>query len=136
MCWPVEYGGQAKSPWYQFILAEEFTMAELPYGRGTASMIGPAIQRFGSETQKEKYLPQIWSGEMTLALGYSEPNAGTDLASLETMGTKDGDDWIINGQKLWTSGAHTSTHVWLAARTDPATAASRSRATAGPRATL
>lgn len=119
MCWPVEYGGEAKSPWYQFILAEEFTMAELPYGRGTASMIGPAIQRFGSETAKEKYLPKIWSGDITLALGYSEPNAGTDLASLETMATKDGDDWLINGQKLWTSGAHVSTHVWLAARTDP-----------------
>lgn len=119
MCWPEEYGGQGKSAWYQFILAEELTLAELPYGRGTASMIGPAIQRFGSEEQKAKYLPQIWSGDMTLALGYSEPNAGTDLASLETMASKDGDDWIINGQKLWTSGAHVSTHVWLAARTDP-----------------
>lgn len=120
MCWPEEFGGEGKSAWYNFILAEEMTKAELPYGRGTASMIGPAIQRFGSEAQKEKYLPQIWSGDMTLALGYSEPNAGTDLASLETSAAKDGDDWILNGQKLWTSGAHTSTHVWLAARTDPA----------------
>lgn len=119
MCWPEEFGGEGKSGWYNFILAEEMTRAELPYGRGTASMIGPAIQRFGSEEQKQKYLPQIWSGDMTLALGYSEPNAGTDLASLETAATKDGDDWILNGQKLWTSGAHTSTHVWLAARTDP-----------------
>ena len=119
MCWPKEMGGEEKSPWYQFVLAEEFTRAELPYGRGTASMIAPAIQRFGSEPQKEKFLPQIWSGDMTLALGYSEPNAGTDLASLETAAVKDGDDWVINGQKLWTSAAHVSTHVWLAARTDP-----------------
>lgn len=120
MCWPKEMGGEEKSPWYQFILVEEFTRAEIPYGRGTASMIAPAIERFGSEEQKRKYLPGIWSNEITLALGYSEPNAGTDLASLETMATKDGDDWVINGQKLWTSAAHTSTHVWLAARTDPA----------------
>ena len=119
MCWPLEFGGQGKSGWYNFILADEMTKADLPYGRGTASMIGPAIQRFGSEAQKEKYLPSIWNGDMTLALGYSEPNAGTDLASLETVGTKDGDDWVINGQKLWTSAAHVSTHVWLAARTDP-----------------
>ena len=120
MCWPKEMGGEQKSPWYQFILVEEFTRAEIPYGRGTASMIAPAIERFGSDEQKRKYLPGIWSNEITLALGYSEPNAGTDLASLETMATKDGDDWVINGQKLWTSAAHTSTHVWLAARTDPA----------------
>ena len=119
MTWPVEFGGEGKSPWYQFILSEEFTAAGIPYGRGTASMIGPAIERFGSDEQKAKYLPPIWSGDMTLALGYSEPNAGTDLASLETMAVKDGDEWVINGQKLWTSGAHVSTHVWLAARTDP-----------------
>lgn len=119
MCWPVEFGGQGKSPWFQQILAEEFSLAGIPYGRGTASMIGPAIERFGSAGQKTKYLPQIWSGEMTLALGYSEPNAGTDLAALETLAVRDGDDWVINGQKLWTSGAHVDTHVWLAARTDP-----------------
>jgi alkylation response protein AidB-like acyl-CoA dehydrogenase len=119
MTWPVEFGGEGKSPWYQFVLSDEFTAAGIPYGRGTASMIGPAIQRFGTEEQKAKYLPPIWSGDMTLALGYSEPNAGTDLASLETMAVKDGDEWVINGQKLWTSGAHVSTHVWLAARTDP-----------------
>jgi alkylation response protein AidB-like acyl-CoA dehydrogenase len=119
MCWPLEFGGQGKSPWYQFILSEEFSLAGIPYGRGTASMIGPAIERFGTGEQKAKYLPGIWSGEISLALGYSEPNAGTDLASLETMAVRDGDDWVINGQKLWTSGAHVDSHVWLAARTDP-----------------
>ncbi len=119
MCWPPELGGEGWSQWYHFILTEEFAKAEIPYGLGTASMIGPAVDRFGTEAQREKYLPGIWSGDITLALGYSEPNAGTDLASLETAAVRDGDDWLINGQKLWTSGAHTSTHVWLAARTDP-----------------
>lgn len=120
MCWPKDLGGQERSPWYQFILQDEFGRAGIPYGRGTATMIGPAVQRFGTEEQKAKYLPGIWSGEIQCALGYSEPNAGTDLASLETVASRDGDEWVINGQKLWTSGAHTSTHVWLAARTDPA----------------
>src|SRR5262249_53333442 len=69
--------------------------------------------------QKKKYLPGIMSGEMVLALGYSEPNAGTDLASLETRAVRDGDEYVINGQKMWTSGAHNSTHVWLATRTEP-----------------
>ena len=118
-CWPEELGGEGKSQWYQFVLVEEFAKAEIPYGLGTASMIGPAVHRYGTDEQREKYLPQIWNGEMTLALGYSEPNAGTDLASLETMAVRDGDEWVINGQKLWTSAAHMSTHVWLAARTDP-----------------
>jgi alkylation response protein AidB-like acyl-CoA dehydrogenase len=82
-------------------------------------MIGPAIERFGTDEQKKKYLPGLWSGEITCALGYSEPNAGTDLASLETRAVRDGDEWVINGQKMWTSGAHMSTHVWLAVRTEP-----------------
>lgn len=119
MCWPKDLGGEEKSPWFQFILQDEFGRAGIPYGRGTATMIGPAVQRFGTEAQKAKYLPGIWSGEIQCALGYSEPNAGTDLASLETVAARDGDEWVINGQKLWTSGAHTCTHVWLAARTDP-----------------
>lgn len=119
MCWPVEIGGEGKSPWFRYILGEELSLADIPYGGGTSGMIGPAIERFGTDEQKAKYLPDIWSGRMTLALGYSEPNAGTDLASLETMATRDGDDWVVNGQKLWTSGAHVDTHIWLAARTDP-----------------
>jgi len=119
MCWPRDLGGEEKSPWYQFIIQDEFARAGIPYGRGTATMIGPAVQRFGTAAQKAKYLPGIWSGEIQCALGYSEPNAGTDLASLETVASRDGDEWVINGQKLWTSGAHTATHVWLAARTDP-----------------
>jgi len=119
MCWPREFGGEAKSPWYQYILFEELHAHGVPYTLGTAGMIGPAIMKFGTEAQKNKYLPPIWSRAMRCALGYSEPNAGTDLASLKTKAVRDGDEWVINGQKLWTSGAHLSTHVWLAARTDP-----------------
>src|SRR5439155_241970 len=78
-----------------------------------------AINRYGTEAQKRKYLPGLWSGELIAALGYSEPDAGSDLASLKTRALRDGDDWIINGTKMWTSAAHRATHVWLAARTDP-----------------
>jgi alkylation response protein AidB-like acyl-CoA dehydrogenase len=74
---------------------------------------------FGTEEQKKEYLPGIWSGEIRFAIGYTEPNAGTDLASLQTRAVRDGDEWVINGQKIFTSEAHVSTHVWLAARTDP-----------------
>ena len=119
MCWPEELGGEGRSQWFQFVLTEEFAKAEIPYGIGFGSMVGPAIHRFGTEAQREKYLPGIWSNEITICLGYSEPNAGTDLAALETLAVKDGDDWLINGQKLWTSAADTASHVWLAARTDP-----------------
>jgi alkylation response protein AidB-like acyl-CoA dehydrogenase len=119
MCWPVALGGEGKSLWYQFILSEELSYAGIPFSRGTASMIGPAIERFGTEEQKRAYLPGLWSGDIICALGYSEPNAGSDLASLETRAVRDGDEWVINGQKMWTSGAHNSTHVWLAVRTDP-----------------
>jgi 3-oxocholest-4-en-26-oyl-CoA dehydrogenase alpha subunit len=119
MCWPREFGGEGKSPWYSYILFEELHAHGVPYTLGTAGMIGPAIMKFGTEAQKTKYLPSIWSREIRCAFGYSEPNAGTDLASLKTSAVRDGDEWVINGQKLWTSGAHYSTHVWLAARTDP-----------------
>ena len=119
MSWPTELGGEGKSPWYTFILMEEFARAELPYQVGFASMVAPAIQKFGTDAQREKWLAALWSGEVTVALGYSEPNAGTDLASLETLSVRDGDEWVINGQKLWTSGANSVSHIWLAARTDP-----------------
>ena len=119
MCWPEELGGEGKSQWFQFVMTEEFAKKEIPYGSGFGSMVGPAVHRFGTEAQREKYLPGIWNNDITLCLGYSEPNAGTDLAALETLAVKDGDDWLINGQKLWTSAADTASHVWLACRTDP-----------------
>lgn len=117
--WPIEDGGEGASPWYRFILAHELRYAGIPFSRGTATMLAPAITRFGTEEQKRYYVPRLWSGEITCALGYSEPDAGTDLASLKTRAERDGDDYIINGQKIWTSGAHSASHVWLATRTDP-----------------
>jgi alkylation response protein AidB-like acyl-CoA dehydrogenase len=119
MCWPKEYGGDGKSPWYQFILIEELEYWGLPYGSLSVTSVMPAITAFGTDEQKAKYLPGIWKGEISFAIGYTEPNAGTDLASLQTRAVRDGDDWVINGQKIFTSEAHVSTHIWLAARTDP-----------------
>jgi len=119
MCWPEKYGGQGKNPFFQFILIEELDYAGMPYGSLSVTSIAPSIMAFGTEEQRQTYLPAIWSGEASFAIGYSEPNAGTDLASLETRAVRDGDEWVINGQKMWTSQAHVATHVWLAARTDP-----------------
>jgi alkylation response protein AidB-like acyl-CoA dehydrogenase len=119
IAWPVEYGGGGKSPFYQFVMVQEFSYAGIPYGGLSVGSMAPAIMNFGTEEQKKRYLPSILDGDMTFAIGYSEPNAGTDLASLQTRAVKDGDEWVINGQKIWTSGAHSSTHLWLAARTNP-----------------
>ena len=119
MCWPKEQGGEGKSPWYQFILIEELEYWGIQFGLLSVSSVAPSIMAFGTDDQKKKYLPGIWDGTTSFAIGYSEPNAGTDLASLETRAVRDGDDWVINGQKIFTSGAHTATHIWLAARTDP-----------------
>src|SRR5690606_37379204 len=98
---------------------EEFSYGGIPFGGMSIGSVAPALMNFGSEEQKEKILPGILDGRITFALGYSEPNAGTDLASLQTRAVKDGDEWVVNGQKIWTTGAHNSTHIWLAARTDP-----------------
>ena len=117
--WPVEHGGEGASPWYRYILAFELRYAGIPFSQGSANMIAPSITRFGTEEQQRTLVPKIWSGEITCALGYSEPDAGTDLASLKTRAVRDGDEYVISGQKIWTSGAHRCSHVWLAARTDP-----------------
>jgi alkylation response protein AidB-like acyl-CoA dehydrogenase len=119
MCWPVEYGGEGRDPLYRFIFIETMEYWGMPYGNLTFTSIAPTLIAFGSEAQKKEYLPGIWKGEMRFALGYSEPNAGTDLASLRTRAERAGDDWIIQGQKIWTSLVESSTHIWLAARTDP-----------------
>jgi alkylation response protein AidB-like acyl-CoA dehydrogenase len=117
--WPVEYGGGGRDPLYQFIFIETMEYWGMPYGNLTFTSIAPTLMAFGSESQKREYLPGIGRGEIRFALGYSEPNAGTDLASLRTRAERAGDDWIIQGQKIWTSLAESSTHVWLAVRTDP-----------------
>lgn len=119
MCWPVEYGGGGRDPLYRFIFIETMEYWGMPYGSLNFTSIAPTLIAFGSDAQKKKYLPGIWKGEVRFALGYSEPNAGTDLASLRTRAERAGDDWIIEGQKIWTSLVEHSTHIWLAARTDP-----------------
>ena len=119
MCWPVEVGGGGRDTLYQYIFVEEMEYWGMPYGNLTFTSIAPSILAFGSEAQKQQYLPGIYRGELCFALGYSEPNAGTDLASLRTQATQEGDEWVIQGQKIWTSLADVSTHIWLAVRTDP-----------------
>jgi len=93
--------------------------AGLPYDSLSVSSVGATIMSFGSEQQKRAWLPKIQTGEMTFAIGYTEPNTGTDLASIQIRAVRACDDYVINGQKIYTTSAHVSTHVWLAARTDP-----------------
>ena len=119
ICWPVEQGGQGRSLLYQFLFVEEMEYWGMPYGNLTFTSIAPALNHFGSDAQKRRYLPGIYRGELGFAIGYSEPNAGTDLAALRTSAVRDGDRFVINGQKIWTSLADVSTHIWLAVRTDP-----------------
>jgi len=119
--WPPQYGGRNASLAEQVVLNEETTYNRVGATKalGSVMLLGSSILRHGSEEQKQKFLPIIRAGEMNFCLGYSEPEAGSDLASLRTRAVRDGDEWVINGQKLWTTGAHLSDWVWLAARTDP-----------------
>jgi len=117
--WPKEYGGLAKSSIEQLIMMEEFDLVGAPNLSLTVTSLGPTIIRFGTEENKQTWIPKIISGEVELALGYSEPDSGTDLASLQTRAVLDGDEWVVNGQKIWNSAAHVCTHEWLAVRTDP-----------------
>ncbi len=117
--WPKEYGGLDKTAVEQLILIDELEYAGAPPIPLTVTSLGPMVIRFGTEENKKQWLPQITRGETTFALGYSEPDAGTDLASLQTRAVLDGDEWVINGQKIWNSEAHLATHEWLAVRTDP-----------------
>ena len=119
MCWPREAGGEGRSLLFHYLFVEEMEYWGMPYGNLTFTSIAPSINHFGSDAQKQRYLPGIYKGELGFAIGYSEPNAGTDLASLRTSAVRDGDVWVINGQKIWTSLADVSTHIWLAVRTDP-----------------
>lgn len=118
--WPKEYGGGGYGPVEQQIFANEVTRAEVPYPLITLQTVGPTLMRYGTDAQKEFFLPRILAGECHFAIGYSEPEAGTDLASLRTTAVPDGDHYVVNGQKVFTSGAHHADYVWLAARTDPA----------------
>ncbi|MGB2694195.1 MAG: acyl-CoA dehydrogenase family protein [Dehalococcoidia bacterium] len=118
--WPVEYGGAGLTTMQQFIMNEEFAESRAPQvgGFGT-SMIGPTLIIHGSEDQKKEHLGRILSGEVQWCQGFSEPESGSDLASLQTRAVRDGDDFVINGQKIWTSGAQFAHWMFMLARTDP-----------------
>jgi alkylation response protein AidB-like acyl-CoA dehydrogenase len=118
--WPKEYGGAGMSPGEQFIFNEEMALNRAPAGGGFGiTMIGPTLILYGTDEQKAEHLPKITAGEVTWCQGYSEPGAGSDLASLQTRAVRDGDDYVINGQKIWSSGAHRADWMFLLARTDP-----------------
>jgi alkylation response protein AidB-like acyl-CoA dehydrogenase len=118
--WPSEYGGAGLSSVEQFVLNQELARAGAPsVGGSGVSMLGPTLIVHGSEEQRIRYLPPILAGEVTWAQGYSEPGAGSDLAALQTRAVRDGDDFIVSGQKIWTSGAHTADAIFALVRTDP-----------------
>jgi alkylation response protein AidB-like acyl-CoA dehydrogenase len=119
LSWPKEYGGQARSAMDQLIFTDEAAIAGAPVPFLTINSVAPTIMAFGTEEQKKFFLPKIAAGELHFAIGYSEPGAGTDLASLRTTAVRDGDDYVINGQKMWTSLIAYADYVWLAARTNP-----------------
>ncbi|MDX1648715.1 MAG: acyl-CoA dehydrogenase family protein [Myxococcota bacterium] len=117
--WPEEYGGQDRSAIEQYLFAEEVQRVGFPLPFLTLGTVGPTLMQFGTDEQRKRFLPRILRGEILFAIGYSEPEAGTDLASLKTRAVRDGDEYVINGQKVFTSLADHSDYVWLAARTDP-----------------
>jgi alkylation response protein AidB-like acyl-CoA dehydrogenase len=117
--WPQEYGGQARPMLDQLIFTDEAAVAGAPVPFLTINTVGPTIMKFGTEDQKRFYLPRIAAGELHFSIGYSEPEAGTDLASLRTRAVQDGNSFVINGQKMWTSLIQYADYVWLACRTDP-----------------
>ncbi|HEY5109217.1 MAG TPA: acyl-CoA dehydrogenase family protein [Acidimicrobiales bacterium] len=117
--WPVEYGGQGRPATDQFIFFTEVQRARAPFPFVTLSTVGPMIINHGTEQQKKFFLSGILAGEINCAIGYTEPEAGTDLASLRTRALLDGDEWVINGNKIFTSGADQADYIWLACRTDP-----------------
>ncbi|WP_206792210.1 acyl-CoA dehydrogenase family protein [Amycolatopsis sp. MtRt-6] len=118
--WPPEYGGQGRSMLDQLIFTDEAAVAGVPVPFLTVNTVGPTIMRYGTEDQKAFYLPKIAAGELHFSIGYSEPEAGTDLASLRTRAERDGDEYVVTGQKMWTSLIEYADYVWLAVRTDPA----------------
>ncbi|WP_193046549.1 acyl-CoA dehydrogenase FadE29 [Mycolicibacterium baixiangningiae] len=117
--WPKEFGGLGFGPVEQSIFVNEAARADVPLPAVTLQTVGPTLQVYGNDAQKKKFLPAILAGEVHFAIGYSEPEAGTDLASLRTSAVRHGDEWIVNGQKMWTTGAHDADYIWLAVRTDP-----------------
>jgi alkylation response protein AidB-like acyl-CoA dehydrogenase len=119
--WPKEYGGKGLTTMQGVVLAEEFARAKAPM-RGDFfgdTLVGPTLLQWGTEEQKKEFLPKILSGQMRWCQGFSEPNSGSDLASLKTSAILDGDEWVINGQKVWTTQGHHADYCFLLTRTDP-----------------
>ncbi|MFF4447304.1 acyl-CoA dehydrogenase family protein [Streptomyces sp. NPDC001502] len=118
--WPVEYGGQGRGADEQFVFFDEAYRAGAPVSMVTLNTVGPTLMKYGTDEQKDYFLPRILAGDIVFAIGYSEPEAGTDLAALRTRAVRDGSDWLIDGQKIFTSNAQNADWIWLACRTDPA----------------
>jgi alkylation response protein AidB-like acyl-CoA dehydrogenase len=119
--WPKEYGGKGLSTMEGVVVAEEFARARAPMRADFFgdTLVGPTLLQWGTEEQKREFLPKILGGEMRWCQGFSEPNSGSDLASLKTSALLDGDEWVINGQKVWTTGGHNADYCFLLTRTDP-----------------
>jgi 3-oxo-4-pregnene-20-carboxyl-CoA dehydrogenase beta subunit len=118
--WPAEYGGRGLGQVEQQIFVTEAALADVPLPAVTLQTVGPTLMEHGSQQQKDFFLPRILSGELHFAIGYTEPEAGTDLASLRTSAVLDGDQYVVNGEKIFTTGGHDADYIWLACRTDPA----------------
>jgi alkylation response protein AidB-like acyl-CoA dehydrogenase len=116
--WPAEYGGRGFGQIEQQIFVSEAARADVPLPAVTLQTVGPTLQEFGTAEQKTMFLPRILAGDVHFAIGYTEPGAGTDLASLTTRAVADGDTYVVNGQKIFTTGAHDADYIWLACRTD------------------
>jgi len=120
--WPVEFGGRGATLTEQIVLFQEMARAESPQfvNRGGVSMLGPTLMKFGTVAQQKRFLPKILTADELWCQGFSEPNAGSDLANLQTRAVRDGDEFVVNGQKVWTSMAHVADWCFLLVRTDPA----------------
>ena len=117
--WPTEYGGQGRPAVDQFLLSDEIQRSGFPLPLLTLGTVGPALMAHGGDDHKRRFLPAILRGEVHFSIGYTEPSAGTDLASLKTTAVRDGDHYVVNGQKVFTSLAHVCDYLWTAVRTDP-----------------
>lgn len=119
--WPVEYGGRGMTAEEQFVFYDEIQRAGIPFPLVTINTVGPTLMSYGTEEQKQQYLPGMLTGDVVFAIGYTEPDAGTDLASLRTRAVRDGatGDFLVNGSKTFTTGGNTADYIWLACRTDP-----------------
>ncbi|WP_244931512.1 acyl-CoA dehydrogenase family protein [Nocardioides sp. W7] len=117
--WPVEYGGRGLGAEEQFVFYDEVQRAGAPFPLVTVNTVGPTLMRYGTDEQRELFLPGILRGEIVFAIGYTEADAGTDLAALRTRATVDGEGYVVDGAKVFTTGGNTADYVWLACRTDP-----------------